>query len=242
MEKAMNWNKVIFLAHASEDKKIVRTLFERLKENGLDPWLDEINLEPGVRWEDKIREAIKESRFFLACISRNSVSKSGFIQKELRIALNELEQKPPGEIYFIPALIDEVELPNISVGTINLRDYHAAKIYEESGLQKLITSLKKHIGIIEQVESKRLARFDDVRNLIADGNIQNAIEMLFDYVKEKHSDFSNNVILISGRYSGLQRDFDRGMITMAEFNANINRITISLLEMMALIEEDIKGK
>ena len=37
----------IFLAHAREDKPQVRDLYDRLKERGFDPWLDEIDLIPG---------------------------------------------------------------------------------------------------------------------------------------------------------------------------------------------------
>lgn len=133
------WDKVVFLAHASEDKSVVRDLYSKLKENGFDPWLDEKNLAPGVRWDDEIKNAIKNSRIFLACISRNSVSKSGYIQKELKMALAELEQKPPGHIYFIPVLVEDVELPNISVGTINLRDYQAVNIANQDGLDRLIS-------------------------------------------------------------------------------------------------------
>jgi len=95
----MNWNKTIFLAHASEDKEYVRRLYKELKDNGLEPWLDEVNLLPGVRWDDEIKEAIKKSRFFLACLSKHSVSKNGYVQKELRTALAELEQKSFNSIY-----------------------------------------------------------------------------------------------------------------------------------------------
>jgi len=96
-------DNMIFLAHASEDKKVVRKLYHDLKDYGLFPWLDEEDLEPGVKWDNKIREAIKNSRFFLACISSNSTKKDGYIQKELRVALSELERKSPENIqYLVP--------------------------------------------------------------------------------------------------------------------------------------------
>lgn len=146
----MNWNRVIFLAHASEDKERVRKLHGKLKQNGLEPWLDEEDLMPGVKWDDKIKEAIKKARFFMACLSKFSVSKNGYVQKDLRLALNELEQKSPDVIYFIPALIDDVELPNITVGTIALRDYQAVKIFDDEGLSRLIDHLKRQANVISE--------------------------------------------------------------------------------------------
>ena len=38
----------------------VRDLYDRLKEQGFDPWLDEIDLIPGQIWKDEISKAIRE--------------------------------------------------------------------------------------------------------------------------------------------------------------------------------------
>ncbi|MBK8044903.1 MAG: toll/interleukin-1 receptor domain-containing protein [Haliscomenobacter sp.] len=35
-----------FFTHATEDKNIVREIYLQLKKNGIEPWLDEINLPP----------------------------------------------------------------------------------------------------------------------------------------------------------------------------------------------------
>ena len=78
----MNWNKSIFLAHANEDKPLVRKIYKRLQSAGLDPWMDEESLDPGDKWDDVAKEAIKKARFFMACISSNSIGKNGYIQKE----------------------------------------------------------------------------------------------------------------------------------------------------------------
>lgn len=233
----MNWNEVIFLAHASEDKVFVRRFYQILRENGLKPWLDEVNLEPGVRWEEQIKEAIKNAGFFIAFISKTSVNKSGYIQKELRMALNELEQKPPGKIYFIPALIDDVELPNISVGTINLRDYQAARISDDVGCQKLIDYLKKNLGIIKNLEKRRLEDFNSIRDLLVNGYVGKALNMFYEYLFENNRDFANNALLLLGRYGGLQLEYEKGKITRDEFNLETNRMVVSLLETMSLVEE-----
>ena len=81
----------IFLAHASEDKKEIIKLYNLLKQAGYAPWLDEKNLIPGQVWEDEILKAIRESQIFLACLSSRAVTKRGYIQKELKIAKEDVE-------------------------------------------------------------------------------------------------------------------------------------------------------
>lgn len=77
----------IFLAHAKEDNEAVRSLHRRLEESGYTPWMDEINLRAGERWEDVIERVISESDIFLACFTTFSVKKRGYIQTEIRYAL-----------------------------------------------------------------------------------------------------------------------------------------------------------
>lgn len=236
-EKNNDWDKVVFLAHASEDKRFVRELYSKLKESGLDPWLDEKNLPPGVRWDDEIKHAIKKSRIFLACISRNSVSKSGYIQKELKMALAELEQKPPGHIYFIPVLVEDVELPNISVGTINLRDYQAVNISSREGLERLISHLRDQLNVIEKVERKEKPEFKSIRNYIMHGSLEKALSELVDKFEGSNKSEFNSVILLNSRYNALSKNFNMGLITFEEYSRTLNQITYAILEIIKLDEE-----
>ena len=144
----MDWSKTIFLAHASEDKALVWDICKQLKSEGFEPWLDEDSLMPGDNWDERIKEAIRMSRFFMPCISKKSVKKNGYVQRELRMALSEFEKKAPDSIYLIPALLDDkAELPNITVGTISLKDYQAVKIFEPDQFQRLINHLRVHINL-----------------------------------------------------------------------------------------------
>jgi TIR domain len=157
-----NWDKRIFLAHASEDKNKVRDLYKKLKSNGFNPWLDEEDLNPGEKWDDVIKEAIKKSRIFLACLSQKSIKKNGYVQRELKLALEHFEEKAPGVIYFIPTLLEEVEIPNISVGTMKIQDYQAVKIYEEFGFRKLVLHLKKELNEFDFKKIDEESSLEDV--------------------------------------------------------------------------------
>ncbi len=102
----------VFLCHASQDKPIVRELAQRLFAEGwIDPWLDEKRLLPGEDWRSKIEEAVETSDIVLICLSNNSVSKEGFIQKELRYAREIALEKPDETIFLIPLRLDDCELP-----------------------------------------------------------------------------------------------------------------------------------
>lgn len=79
----------VFLCHASQDKPIVRELYQRLSsEAWIDSWLDEERLLPGQNWNLEIEKAVESSDAVLVCISSVSVVKEGYIQKELRQVLN----------------------------------------------------------------------------------------------------------------------------------------------------------
>ncbi|MCQ3938113.1 MAG: hypothetical protein DPW18_13850 [Chloroflexi bacterium] len=81
----------VFLCHASQDKPVVRELYQRLNtEDWIDPWLDEEKLLPGQDWEMEIEKAVEITDAVIVCISNRSVSKDGYFQKELRKVLESV--------------------------------------------------------------------------------------------------------------------------------------------------------
>lgn len=103
----------VFLCHTSQDKSAVRSLYKRLNTEGwIDPWLDEEKLLPGEDWEVEIRKAVREADAIVVFISNHSKTKEGFVQKEIRFALDIADEKPEGTIYIIPARLDECDIPD----------------------------------------------------------------------------------------------------------------------------------
>jgi hypothetical protein len=102
----------VFLCHASQDKPIVRDLYTKLTaEKWIDPWLDEERLLPGQDWDLEIEKAVEGSDAILVCLSSNSVSKEGYVQRELRKVITVSLEKPEGVVYIIPIRLDECEAP-----------------------------------------------------------------------------------------------------------------------------------
>lgn len=126
----------IFLCHASEDKEHVRNLYQKLKNSGFDPWLDEEELLPGQDWNLEIQKALKKSDIILVCLSTRS-EKKGYVQKEIVKALDIVEEFPEGEIFIIPVKLEECPVP------LRLSKWQWVDLWNEAGFEKLTKSLKK---------------------------------------------------------------------------------------------------
>ena len=98
-------NQSVFLSYAKEDVEYAEKLYNALKSNGIITWFDRAHILPGQDWKYEIHKAIKNSAYFIALLSPNSISKKGFVQKELKMALDILKEFPPSSIYIIPARI-----------------------------------------------------------------------------------------------------------------------------------------
>jgi hypothetical protein len=139
----------VFLCHASQDKPVVRDLYQRLAaEPWIDPWLDEERLLPGQDWNLEIEKAVESSDAVIVCVSNTSVAKEGYVQKELRQVLNIALEKLEGAIFVLPVKLDDCTLPR------QLRDKQALDYFPESNrataYEKLKASLKirkDHLGI-----------------------------------------------------------------------------------------------
>src|SRR5688572_10010422 len=100
----------VFLCHSSGDKPTVRELYRRLDAEGwIDAWLDEEKLYPGHDWNIEIVRAIRESDVIIVCLTKNSVNKEGYIQRELRMVLDQSDYKPEGTLFIIPVRLEEVD-------------------------------------------------------------------------------------------------------------------------------------
>jgi len=128
----------VFLCHASDDKDAVRSLYHRLKRDGVSPWLDDVDIVPGQDWEEAISDAIRQSDVFLVCMSQTSVQKRGFVQRELRAALRVAEEMPAGMIFIVPARLDDCEPPS------DLSHLQRVDLFrpEAEGYAKLLRALK----------------------------------------------------------------------------------------------------
>jgi hypothetical protein len=101
----------VFLCHSSEDKPAVREIAKRLRTHSVSPWVDEKHILPGQDWELEIRKAVRNSDAVIVCLSHTSVVKEGYVQREIRQALDLADEKPDGAIFLVPLRLDECNVP-----------------------------------------------------------------------------------------------------------------------------------
>jgi outer membrane protein assembly factor BamD (BamD/ComL family) len=126
----------VFLCHASGDKPPVREFYKRLVSEGVDAWLDQEKLLPGQDWRVEIPRAVQEADVVIVFLSKKSVSKEGYVQKEIKFALDIAEEKPEGTIFLIPARLEDCLVPE------RLSRWQWVDLYEENGFVRLLRSLK----------------------------------------------------------------------------------------------------
>ncbi len=127
----------VFISYAHEDQITALEIYEFLKANGCSPWVDIHELKPGQDWKLEIDIAIQTSNFFVACLSSYSVSKQGYVQKELKSALSVLDLMPESRIYLLPIRLNECTVPH-SLSSRQWLDWNAPtakkKILEAIGI------------------------------------------------------------------------------------------------------------
>jgi hypothetical protein len=136
----------VFISYTRKDIESARRLYRDLRNAGLTPWLDEESLLPGQNWKSAIKKVIRDSRHFIALLSSSSVEKRGYVQKELKDALDVLDEFPRTSIYVIPARLD-----NCKVDDEKLADLHYVDLFPDwdKGVEKIIkaVSLEKKVNL-----------------------------------------------------------------------------------------------
>lgn len=125
-----------FLCHSSKDKEQIRTIYRELKKAGITPWLDEEHILPGQHWEETLKDAVRDADVVLVCLSTSSVTKRGYVQKELRDVLEVALELPPEQIFVIPVRLDDCEVPR------ELKKWQYVDLFDEKGFFKLLRSLR----------------------------------------------------------------------------------------------------
>lgn len=169
----------VFLCHASQDKPAVRRLHRYLKQHGIEPWLDELDLLPGENWEVEIPRALYASDVILVCLSKNSINKEGYVQKEISFALDKALEKPDGTIFIIPAKLEDCEVPN------RLNRYQWVDLFRPDSNKRLLRGLNKRALDLGSDVSPVVLEDTRQRNPTPKPKNQDALEKVRQLAKEK---------------------------------------------------------
>jgi hypothetical protein len=133
------WHLKVFLCHSHADATVVHDLYTRLKNSGVDAWLDREKLLAGQNWEHEIRKAILKSDVVIACLSHGFNKQEGFRHEEVKIALEKADLIPEYETFIIPVRLEVCDMPE------SLRHLHRVDLFERGGYKKLICALQRYV-------------------------------------------------------------------------------------------------
>jgi CheY-like chemotaxis protein len=142
----------IFLSYVREDELAVKAIHQALSSVGFVPWIDKKEIPGGTPWKEEISRAIKESDFFVVCISKRSFGQQGFFQREIKEALEILDEMPSGQIYLVPVRLEDFEITHLRI-----KDLQWVDIFElppaagsQGGFHDLVRAIKR--GIRQRID------------------------------------------------------------------------------------------
>jgi hypothetical protein len=100
-------NDLIFISYASPDRQRVCPYHDSMKARGFDVWMDVARIKPGQSWDFEIQRALNRAALIIVFISNNSVTRRGYVQREIKVALDKAMERLASDIYLIPVMLDD---------------------------------------------------------------------------------------------------------------------------------------
>ena len=151
-------SSTIFFSYGRDNSAFVLDLAKELRKAGANIWLDQLDIEPGTRWDRSIERALKASDTLLVVLSKDSVE-SNNVMDEVSYALEENKT-------VVPVLMETCEIP------FRLRRLQYADFTEnhKTGITTLIKALR-----LDDIVASKLS--DNATNE-NDASINNDIEKI----------------------------------------------------------------
>ena len=139
----------VFLSYMHENQRTARKLCQALKDEGIIVWFDQQSLRVGRRWKARIKQAIKDGDRFVALFSRQySQRPKNYMQRELRVALEVLQNEPFDSSWFVPVVLPGGSIPPIEISACeSLNDIQYLKLSSrnwQSGVAELVSAIRDH--------------------------------------------------------------------------------------------------
>ena len=140
---------LIFLSYANTDQERVIPFYDKLESEGFNIWIDCRNIKPGQNWDFEIKRAFEKSSFVIVFLSKNSINRRGYVQRELKMALDKLNEKLIDDICIIPIVLDDdITIPD------QLKSIQCINASNPQCISLVIESLTYQIGKL-QIETQK---------------------------------------------------------------------------------------
>ncbi len=98
---------LLFISYATPDRERVLPSVRYLESAGFNVWIDFQQLKAGQNWDLEIKRVLNKADFIIMFFSTNSVDRRGYVQREIKIALDKHKERLASDIYLIPVLLDD---------------------------------------------------------------------------------------------------------------------------------------
>lgn len=136
----------VFISYVRDNAADVERLCAALTSSGVKVWLDRSDIKPGEHWREAIRKAIRSGDYFIACFSSEyQARRKSYMNEELKLAIEELQQSPTDRTWFIPVLFSECDVPASAIGSWEtLLDINWVPLYAdwEDGVRRILSVIK----------------------------------------------------------------------------------------------------
>ncbi len=137
----------VFISYAKEDRDRALTCYERFAQEGVTPWIDVKHILPGQNWEAEIAKALGDANLVVLLLSKRSVTKRGFVQREANDAIDRLRYKLPTDIYIIPLLLESCEVPSHISARLQYVDLRDSDAWEKIGASLKVAAEQQSIEL-----------------------------------------------------------------------------------------------
>lgn len=151
----------VFVSYAKEDRDHALKYYDLLAQEGASPWLDVKQLLPGQNWEAEIEKAFSDANVVVLLLSKQSVSKRGFVQREANDAIERLRYKQPTDIYVIPLLLEPCEVPAHIAGRLQYVDLSTTGSWEQVRASLKLAAEQQSIELAQGVNAGPFRVFTD---------------------------------------------------------------------------------
>lgn len=211
----------VFLCHASADKPKVKEYYRALNRRGFQPWLDEIDLLPGQDWQFEIPQAIETSDAIIIFLSKESVDKAGYVQKEIKFALDKALEMPEGRIFIIPARLEDCDVP------FSLKKYQWVDLFSKDGSNKLVKSLTFRAEQLDLSEQRTYRK-----NESPSGNIKNEQNRVKRKVKLKATKLGDVFQYLEERIKRESSKYQENWVAHSKYSDGITRTITDVHSLM----------
>lgn len=109
----INKKMSVFMSYATPDWERAKKLYLQLQQDfpNIDFWIDREKLSPGMDWDLGIKKTIQACDAAILVLTKKSVDKEGYIQKEFKAVLERAEEMPAEHIFVFSVRLEECDVP-----------------------------------------------------------------------------------------------------------------------------------